>query len=151
MAWLRHSSPSQVIRELSFYQVTGKLVTQHNKMTRDGNPVLRRKVDWRRLLLHYKNVEKNTPEDSQGANSSIQQNKQHSTHPDQPNLLYYLHIYFSFQAVEHFVICAYRASWNLGSEGGEGKKTKKGGKIVPAYIKLVQLNLPKYPVCIGFR
>lgn len=60
MACLRHSSPSQVILGLPFCQDTGKLVTQHKKITRDGNPVLGRKVDWRRFLLHYENTEKNT-------------------------------------------------------------------------------------------
>lgn len=62
-----------------------------------------------------------------------------------------LEIYFFFRAVEHFAICAYRASWNLESEGWGEKKEKKGGRNVPAYIKLAQLNLPKYPVCIWFR
>lgn len=63
MACLRHSSPSRVILGLPFRQDTGELATQHTKkkkIIRGGNPVLGRKVDWRRLLLHYENTEKNT-------------------------------------------------------------------------------------------
>lgn len=49
-----------------------------------------------------------------------------------------LEIYFCFEAVEHFVTCAYRASWNLGSEGCGGGERKRSGSRgnVPAYIKL---------------
>lgn len=35
-------------------------------------------------------------------------------------------IYFSFQAVEHFVICAYRAGWDMGWETwGQSKKRRR--------------------------
>lgn len=43
--------------------------------------------------------------------------------------------------VEIFVICAYRARWDLGSVMRVEQKKKV--EIVPVYIKLAQLDLPK--------
>lgn len=71
MAWLRHCCPSQVIGGLPFYQVTGKLVTKHKKMPRDGNSVLGRNVDWGILSLHHENTEKKIPEDATASRINI--------------------------------------------------------------------------------
>lgn len=120
-------------------------------MTRDGNPVLVRKVDWGRPLLQYENVEENTPEDSQAANSSIHQNKQHSVYPDQLNLSSCgRNLFFSFKLLNtlSFVHTELGGNWD---QKHEGKAKKEGEKSVPVYITPPQLDLPKYPVSIGFK
>lgn len=131
---------------MPFYQVAGKLATKTNKhkKTRDGNPVLVRKVDWGTLLCHYENTGENTPEDSQAANSCIHQNKQHSIYPDQLKLSGCSRnlFFFSFKLVDTlpFVHTELGGTWD---QKHEGKAKKEGGKIVPVYMKLAQVDLPK--------
>lgn len=127
MAWLRHRSPSQVIQGLPFYQVAGKLVTKTNKkITRDGNPVLVRKVDWARFYFIMKTQKKIHLKIHRKQTAAS--NRINNIQSIQIRWIYQVvvEIYFFFQAVEHFAICAYRARWDLGSEiWSKAKKKNK--------------------------
>lgn len=112
-------------------------------MTRDGNPVLGRKVDWGRLLLHYGNTEEKTHLKMHGHHIATS-SRINSIQAIQMNWIYQimLEIYLFFQAVEHFVICAYRTSWNLGW-GGWRKRGKRRGKICACVHKTSSAEPPQ--------